>query len=223
MLRLFGRWPRPKQPALGHLPGPPRPAPEVQGPIKKTGHSNAVSLGFQTLKRPFIGRGQLRSGNCARKREWWGRREGWRPEETRMSRPGNDLVRKYLWMSAWTAATFNPAVAQSYARLRQRGRRGDVALLGHCMKKLLHQVFDIWKSGKPYDPDRALQCCFGNSEAAGETTEVEGAHSRIADVFTAENLGANAGREVGFIFAAHGAWLPAPVGAGVLASQFSDI
>ena len=91
----------------------------------------------------------------------------------RMSRQGNDLVRKYLWMSAWTAATFNPAVAELYARLRQRGRRGDVAL-GHCMKKLLHQVFGVWKSGKPYDPDRALQRCSGNSEAAGETTEVEG-------------------------------------------------
>ncbi len=94
----------------------------------------------------------------------------------RMSRQGNDLVRKYLWMSAWTAATFNPAVTELYARLRQRGRRGDVAL-GHCMKKLLHQVFGVWKSGKPYDPDRALQRRSdnaGNAGGTGETTEVEG-------------------------------------------------
>ena len=91
----------------------------------------------------------------------------------RMSRQGNDLVRKYLWMSAWTAATFNPAVADLYARLRQQGRRGDVAL-GHCMKKLLHQVFGVWKSGKPYDPDHALQRRSGNSGGAVETTEAEG-------------------------------------------------
>jgi transposase len=91
----------------------------------------------------------------------------------RMSRQGNDLVRKYLWMSAWTAATFNPAVAELYVRLRQRGRRGDVAL-GHCMKKLLHQVFGVWKSGKPYDPARALQRRSDNARSSGETTEVEG-------------------------------------------------
>jgi hypothetical protein len=63
-----------------------------------------------------------------------------------------------------------------YARLRQRGRRGDVAL-GHCMKKLLHQVFGVWKSGKPYDANRALQRSSENSRnegVAGETTEVEG-------------------------------------------------
>jgi hypothetical protein len=29
------------------------------------------------------------------------------------------------------------------------GKRGDVAL-GHCMQKLLHLVFAIWKSGKPF-------------------------------------------------------------------------
>ena len=94
----------------------------------------------------------------------------------RMSRQGNDLVRKYLWMSAWTAATFNPAVTELYARLRQRGRRGDVAL-GHCMKKLLHQVFGVWKTGKPYDANLALKRSSDNSrneEVAGETTEVEG-------------------------------------------------
>jgi len=63
----------------------------------------------------------------------------------------NDLVRKYLWMAAQSASRFNPQVRDLYARLRARGRRGDVAL-GHCMRKLLHQVFGIWSSGKAYDP-----------------------------------------------------------------------
>jgi transposase len=94
----------------------------------------------------------------------------------RMSRQGNDLVRKYLWMSAWSAITFNPAVAALYVRLRQRGRRGDVAL-GHCMKKLLHQVFGVWTSGKPYDADRASETTGstpGSKELVAEKIEAEG-------------------------------------------------
>jgi len=74
------------------------------------------------------------------------------PGTRRMSRKGNDLVRKYLWMAAWVAIRHNPHVKALYARLRARGRRGDVAL-GHCMRKLLHQVFGIWTSGRAYDPD----------------------------------------------------------------------
>jgi hypothetical protein len=69
-----------------------------------------------------------------------------------MSRKGNDLVRKYLWNCAKVASRLNPAVRALYARLRTHGTRGDVAL-GHCMRKLLHQVFFVWKTGKPFDPE----------------------------------------------------------------------
>jgi transposase len=98
------------------------------------------------------------------------------PGSMRMSRQGNDLVRKYLWMSAMSAVNWNPAVRALYARLRHRGRRGDVAL-GHCMKKLLHQVFGVWKSGKPYDPDRASQSTYRSpscKEMVAQKTEAEG-------------------------------------------------
>jgi len=44
----------------------------------------------------------------------------------------------------------NHAVRALYARLRARGTRGDVAL-GHCMRKLLHQVFGVWSSNQPFD------------------------------------------------------------------------
>jgi len=67
-----------------------------------------------------------------------------------MSRKGNDLVRKYLWNAAKSAIRCNPAVKPLYRRLRQRGSRGDVAL-GHCMRKLLHLVFAIWKTARPFD------------------------------------------------------------------------
>jgi transposase len=78
------------------------------------------------------------------------------PGTMRMSRKGNDLVRKHLWMAAMTAKGSNAQVRALYARLRARGRRGDVAL-GHCMRKLLHQVFGIWTSGKAYDPEYRKQ------------------------------------------------------------------
>jgi len=77
------------------------------------------------------------------------------PGTMRMSPKGNDLVRKHLWMAAFSASRRNPQVKALYARLRARGRRGDVAL-GHCMRKLLHQVFAIWTTGQPYDPNRGL-------------------------------------------------------------------
>jgi hypothetical protein len=69
-----------------------------------------------------------------------------------MSRQGNDLVRRYLWMAAQSAALHNPAIRALHLRQRARGKRGDVAL-GHGMRKLLHLVFADWKSGRPFDPD----------------------------------------------------------------------
>jgi transposase len=71
--------------------------------------------------------------------------------QTCMSRKGNDLVRKYLWNAARAGIAHNPALRALYRRLRGRGVRGDVAL-GHCMRKLLHLVFAVWKTGRPFDP-----------------------------------------------------------------------
>ena len=89
---------------------------------------------------------------------------------THMSKKGNDLARKYLWNAAKVACQHNPAVRALYRRLRSRGRRGDVAL-GHCMRKLLHLVWAVWKSGKAFDPNHypwePASAPPGNAEAAG--------------------------------------------------------
>jgi transposase len=68
----------------------------------------------------------------------------------RMSPKGNDLVRAYLWNAARTALVHNVAVRALYQRLKAKGKRGDVAL-GHCMRKLLHLVFAVWKTNRPFD------------------------------------------------------------------------
>jgi transposase len=72
------------------------------------------------------------------------------PGTLRMSRKGNDLVRHYLWNAARAAIVHNPAIRALYKRLKARGKRGDIAL-GHCMRKLLHLVFAVWKTNRPFD------------------------------------------------------------------------
>ena len=73
------------------------------------------------------------------------------PAGTRsMSPKGNDLVRSYLWNAARAAIVHNPAIRALYQRLKAKGKRGDVAI-GHCMRKLLHLVFAVWKSNRPFD------------------------------------------------------------------------
>ena len=52
-----------------------------------------------------------------------------------------------MFNAAKSAIQHNPAVRDLYARLRTKGRRGDVAL-GHCMRKLLHQVFGVWAANE---------------------------------------------------------------------------
>jgi transposase len=98
----------------------------------------------------------------------------------RMSRKGNDLVRHYLWNAARVAIVHNPAIRALYRRLRAKGKRGDVAL-GHCMRKLLHLVFAVWKTDRPFNaqhfpweqqpqeqpPAAAPTTAAGNDKAVG--------------------------------------------------------
>jgi hypothetical protein len=73
------------------------------------------------------------------------------PGTMHLSPKGNDLVRRCLWNAAKTAIVHNPVIRALYARQRARGKRGDVAL-GHCMGKLLHLVFAVWKTDRPFTP-----------------------------------------------------------------------
>lgn len=69
-----------------------------------------------------------------------------------MSKKGCDIVRRYLWNAAQVAIKDNPAVRALYARLRQNGKRHDVAI-GHCMRKLLHLAHAVWSADQPFDPN----------------------------------------------------------------------
>ncbi len=68
-----------------------------------------------------------------------------------MSRRGNDLVRRYLWMAALSAVRYNPAVRALYARVVAKHPDHKAIAIGHGMRKLLHLAFAIWKTKKPFD------------------------------------------------------------------------
>jgi len=69
-----------------------------------------------------------------------------------MCKRGNDLVRRYLWMAALSAAQHNPAVKPLYQRVRAKHPEQPSIAIGHAMRKLLHLALAVWKSGKPFDP-----------------------------------------------------------------------
>jgi transposase len=75
------------------------------------------------------------------------------PRRFVMSRRGNDLVGRYLWMAALSAIRFNPAVRALYARVVAKHPQHKSVAVGHAMRKLLHLVFALCKSGRPFDPD----------------------------------------------------------------------
>src|SRR5262249_16850887 len=79
-------------------------------------------------------------------------REGRRrsPRRWIMSRRGNDLVRRYLWMAALSAIRCNPAVRALYSRVVTKHPQHKAVAVGHAMRKLLHLVFAICKSKRPF-------------------------------------------------------------------------
>lgn len=74
-----------------------------------------------------------------------------RGQEMRMSRKGNDQVRRLLYTAAQCASKHNPAVKALCARQLAKGKAYNVAM-GHCMAKLLRQVYGVWQSDRDFDP-----------------------------------------------------------------------
>src|SRR4029079_16572660 len=70
-----------------------------------------------------------------------------------MSKRGNDLVRRYLWMAALSATQCNPAVRALSQRVAAKHPDHKAIAIGHAMRKLLHLAFALWKTGRPFDPD----------------------------------------------------------------------
>jgi transposase len=72
-----------------------------------------------------------------------------------ISKQGNARVRAALYMPAIVAKRWNPACRQLAARLAAAHKPGKVIIVA-IMRKLVHQLFAILKSGRPFDPKRGL-------------------------------------------------------------------
>jgi transposase len=69
---------------------------------------------------------------------------------SRISRHGNPLLRKALYMPALVAVRFDPYMKAFYSLLLQRHKSKLQALLA-VARKLLHAIFGVFKSNTPYD------------------------------------------------------------------------
>jgi transposase len=64
---------------------------------------------------------------------------------------GSARLRKALYMPALSAIRCNPFVRALYQRLIAKSKNGMVIACA-CMKKLVHIMFGVLKTGKPFDP-----------------------------------------------------------------------
>ncbi len=72
-----------------------------------------------------------------------------------ISRTGSASLRAALFMPALVAMRFNPILRAFADRLRARGAAGK-AIVVVVMRKLLHLVYGVLKSGQPFDPNWAI-------------------------------------------------------------------
>lgn len=75
--------------------------------------------------------------------------------KTRLSKTGNARVRKALFLPAMTAKRYNPIVRSFCQRLASHGK-SKMEIIGAAMRKLIHIVFGVLKSGKKFDPNHEL-------------------------------------------------------------------
>lgn len=71
-----------------------------------------------------------------------------------LSKRGSSRLRRALYFPAMTALRFNPLVRALRDRLKERVK-AKMAVLGAAMRKLLHIIFGVLKSGRPFDPNFA--------------------------------------------------------------------
>ena len=72
--------------------------------------------------------------------------------KTRISKMGQASIRAALYMPAISAKNHNPVMQPLVERLSQK-RHCDMSIVVAVMRKLLHLIYGILKSGKPFDPD----------------------------------------------------------------------
>lgn len=75
---------------------------------------------------------------------------------TRMSKTGRSQLRKTFFMPALVALRCNPILKQMKRRLTDAGKP-KMAIVGAAMRKLVHLIYGVLKSGVPFDADYAIK------------------------------------------------------------------
>jgi transposase len=70
----------------------------------------------------------------------------------RLCKIGHARLRKSLYMPALVSIQCNPVMIAFYNRLKEKGKNGKVIVCA-IMRKLVHVIFGVLKSGKKYDPN----------------------------------------------------------------------
>ena len=70
----------------------------------------------------------------------------------RLSKQGASQLRRILFFPAIVAMHHNPPIRAFAQRLAERGK-AKMAMVCACMRKLLHLVYGVLKSGLPFDPN----------------------------------------------------------------------
>jgi transposase len=73
-----------------------------------------------------------------------------------LSKHGHSVLRHALYFPAMSAARHNRAIKALYQRLLARGKPKMVALVA-AMRKLLHQIYGVLRSGQSFDPAHVSQ------------------------------------------------------------------
>jgi transposase len=76
--------------------------------------------------------------------------------KSRLSKKGNATIRKALYMPAVVARRYNPTIKEFAQRLKKAGK-SNMLIIGAVMRKLLHIIYGVLKSGKPFDANYAVK------------------------------------------------------------------
>jgi transposase len=75
--------------------------------------------------------------------------------KTRISRKGNEHIRRAVYMSALSACRYNQRLKNLYDRLCTKNKPKMVGLIA-VARKLLLLIYTLYKNNVPYDPDFAM-------------------------------------------------------------------
>lgn len=73
-----------------------------------------------------------------------------------IARTGHAALRKALYMPGMVALRHNPALQVFGERMRANGL-APKAVIGAVMRKLVHLIYEVVKSGKPFDAAISLK------------------------------------------------------------------